>query len=1233
MASCANYRLNYAPEVENWEQESTAPDSEQPYSLYLIGDVGEASKKGTVSGYDLLVRHLDNRNEESGIIFLGNNLDRKKKKTSKDDLEKELLGRLEKIKDFPGDLFFLPGESDWAIDGLEGIDWQQELIEDYLDRDDIWVPKPGCSGPEEIDLTENVVLLLADSEWYLRDWEGEIDINNDCDVKSRDVFRWLVNEEMKSNRHKNTVVAMHHPLISYGPHGGSHHIKEHLFPLTAVNENLYVPLPIVGSLTTFLRASIGNRRDIVHPVYQELVDAFMNPARQNGRFIFAGAHDQSLQHIERDSQVFIVSGAGSSKTTAVHTGKDSDFAYSRPGFSKIDFYENGSAWVEYWVTDPYEKDGKLVYRKQIKEPFPEKVDPPEPYFDPIAPGETVKVNVSDRNYQRGGFWRFLFGEHYRDVYHAEIEVPLFDLTRFNGGVEPVKRGGGAQTNSLRLEDKAGRQYNLRSIDKDATRTVPYPFNKSVVLGLVEDNFSASHPLGALASAKLSEVVDIPHTKPQVVYLPRQAALGDYNDDYADALYLIEERPDDEVWEDDESYGFPEDIEDTEGMLEEIHEDHDRVLDDEMLVFYRLFDMMIGDWDRHDDQWQWGQHDEDSLTVYRPIPRDRDQVFSHYDGASGFLVRQTAPVAKQFKPFRARIRNTKWDNYGAHFLDQTMLTGLEWSDWEAAVKHLQEAFTDEVIAKALKDAWPESIYSISGPEILRKTISRRDQLMDAARERYLFLARRVDVVGTTERDLFLVEQLDNDRIRVRVYDTNDEREKEFLFFDRTFLKKETKEISLYALDDEDVFELKGNGKGGPRLNLLGGLGEDIYENDGMDLPMHIYDTDEEEKTEIKGDNGFTRHLSDDPTKNIYDRKAPAYEYNFGSYFPSFAFNPEDGLFLGFNAKYTTYGFKKAPFASLQNLNVGFALQTKGVVLNYKGIFTDLFGLWDFQLGLDAQTPLYTNNFYGYGNNTVDFQVTEDRDRDYHRIRLAKASLYPALLRKYNSGATLEFGPTLEYFQLDNSTDRFIGTIEESLPGDIFEPKWYGGVRGIYNYRNQDDNIRPTRGIAAKVTGGWKKQFSVPGQQFSYLNASFSFYQKLEPKGRIVFATRVGVDHRFNDRFEFYQASTIGGSGPEANFRGLRRDRFTGRSAFYQNIDLRVTILNSGDWALPMSVGILGGFDHGRIWSQADETQGGRWHSSYGGGLWLSPLNIFMLNLSVFRNEADQYQFTVLGSYFF
>jgi len=40
----------------------------------------------------------------------------------------------------------------------------------------------------------------------------------------------------------------------------------------------------------------------------------------------------------------------------------------------------------------------------------------------------------------------------------------------------------------------------------------------------------------------------------------------------------------------------------------------------------MLDLLIGDWDRHEDQWRWKVEKTKKKNIYSPIPRDRDQVF-------------------------------------------------------------------------------------------------------------------------------------------------------------------------------------------------------------------------------------------------------------------------------------------------------------------------------------------------------------------------------------------------------------------------------------------------------------------------------------------------------------------------------------------------------------------------------------------------------------------------------
>jgi hypothetical protein len=49
------------------------------------------------------------------------------------------------------------------------------------------------------------------------------------------------------------------------------------------------------------------------------------------------------------------------------------------------------------------------------------------------------------------------------------------------------------------------------------------------------------------------------------------------------------------------------------------------IDEAEYIKARLFDMLIGDWNRNEDQWRWGEYKKKKI-VYKPIPRDRDQAF-------------------------------------------------------------------------------------------------------------------------------------------------------------------------------------------------------------------------------------------------------------------------------------------------------------------------------------------------------------------------------------------------------------------------------------------------------------------------------------------------------------------------------------------------------------------------------------------------------------------------------
>ncbi len=1241
LSACASQRVQYSPEAEGWSL--SLPDSSIPleHSLFLIGDAGNAQEGQPVPpALSLLASKLRSSPANSSVLFLGDNIypDGMAPKSVVEERRQDeyrLRAQLDAVGSFSGQVFFIPGNHDWYTYGIDGLKRQRNFIEDYLDRDDVWFPDPGCNDPVEIELGANTVLIIIDSQWWLANWKGEPEINKDCTIKSREIFKFLFEDAIKGNRDRNVVVAMHHPLYSNGPHGGQFTLRQHLFPLTEINSRLWVPLPLIGSLYPLLRSTVGSKQDLAHPDYRDLKEVLMESSRKNGRFIFVAGHEHGLQYTEADDQYFITSGGGS-KHNAMSRGL-ADFVYGSEGFSQLDFYADGSVWVQFWVPEDEGRTGRVVFRKKVKDALVSYQDKGARDFEFYENEvDAIELPLGEYDFSKGKFGRLIWGDHYRDAYAEVLTIPVLDLATFQGGVKPVKRGGGYQTNSLRLEAPMGRQFTMRSLDKDPSRLAVYPLNQSrVVLDLIKDTFSSTHPLSALPIPPMAAAVDVYHTNPAVYYVPPQPLLENFNEDFGGHLYLVEERPDDDNWREMTNFGKPRDLISTEDVIEEIHDKHDHRVDQNWVLRSRLFDLVIGDWDRHDDQWRWAEIKEGGATLYRPIPRDRDQAFARYDGLIFMIARQTSPAAKPLRPYSPNPQNIWWSNFGCRHFDNTFLTEMEWSDWEREVRYIQEGLTDEVVDSAFRDSWPESLLALDGDRIIRTLKSRRNKLEKIARNLYEYRSRKVDVVGTDEKDLFVVERLDDQRTRVTVFDTNKEGEKEEKLYERTFLQQETREIVLYGLDDDDIFRLTGQVDKGIRVRLVGGLGDDTFIDhsmvSGRAHKTMVYDV-KQEKSVVEAGAETRLRFSANPSYNIYNRKAKHYDPNFWQVLPSLAFNPDDGFLLGASASFTHHGFKKTPYAGKHLFGARYAFATNGIDLLYRGEFIDVLGDWEISLNAVYRTPLYADNFYGLGNETANLE--DSLGLDYNRVRQERGFAFPALMRIINSATRLYFGPTYEYVKVERTEGRFIDDYanadDSPLDPDFFRGQQFLGVRFIFDFSNLDDPAFPSRGLKFYVDGGWRAQLN-GDQHFPFMKATLSAFQPLDRQRLLVFGTRLGFEHIFAENFQFYHAPQLGGTGPWRNLRGYRRDRFVGQSVFFQNFDLRWHLFESSNQVLPFSMGAFAGFDYGRVWLEGERSK--KWHYGYGGGLFFIPLEMLSFGFSMFRGDDEVWRFAFGGSFMF
>jgi hypothetical protein len=1211
-------------------------------TVILVGDCGEPVIRDSPLG-EVLRREAAAGGKNTTVIYLGDNVypfglpaEGHLFRSRGEEVLKIQAGWVSGLE---AQGIFIPGNHDWQHwnrSGWEFILNQQEFIDSLHMENVSLFPKGGCPGPIEFHLSKNSVLLVIDSQWILHAYDkpGE---ESDCFAKDPTTLMILLEDAMIRNRGKRVIIAAHHPVISYGDHGGVFTLQDHIFPLVDLERHLYIPFPVVGSLYPLYRSVLGHPQDIKHPHYSQYSKLIQRMLAHHPGSIYAAGHEHALEHIVRDSVHYIISGSGS-KTTYVKKGKYAHYAKGVRGFVKVVNYTNGTALLEFWQADKEYPEGHVVHRESLVsvKSLLEKDEKPIDMVD-----RTIKVRASNQ-YRSGKTRSWFFGANYRRAWETEVEVPVFYLGREKGGLKILQKGGGMQTISLRVADSLGREYVLRSVDKNPEGAVPEMFRNTFAQDLVQDQISASHPYAALIIPPLAEAAGIYHTNPRLVYVPDDPALGLYRKDFANTLAVFEERPADD-WSDMGSFGNSRQIINTSKVLERLFRDADHRVDQHFVARSRIFDLWIGDWDRHDDQWRWSTFEDGKNVLYRPIPRDRDQAFFVNDGILPRLWSRRWAMPK-LEGFDDKIHWVPGLAFNARFFDRSFLNELEEKDWIRQAKELQDALTDEVIEKAVRQ-WPSQIFALNGPEVIAKLKARRETLADDARELYTFLSKQVDVVGSNKDERFEVERKTDGDVEVKLFKVNKQGEKGKKVFSRDFKFRETKEIHLYGLGGEDQFIITGTAPRSIRIRVIGGNGKDSINDqshvDGPGRSTIFYDNAKVNAIASKGE--LKDRTSSDPNVNQYNRKA--FKYNRLAPLVYSNFNPDDGLFIGGGFLYQTEGFRKNPYKTRHIFVASVAPRTNSYNILYRGDFTDVIGRWGIALDADLKAPNYVNNFFGLGNETVFLQNLEDdpnydvdEEIDYYRFRFQEIKLEGLFTRRLLGSSRFSIGPALQRIEVEepSSEDRFISEFAKTIPYNIFEEQHtYAGVTANLIIDNRNDPKLTTRGAYVFLGGRTMKGLDERASDFRAFETALSLYHSFSAPRGVVFAGRIGGGWTSGD-YDFYQAQVLSG---RTELRGYRKTRFYGDRKVYANMEVRAKLFSVRTYLFPATVGLVGFHDTGRVWyrddSGIDPSAGGesnKWHKGWGGGLWFTPFNLSVLSVEVGHSEEGTLGYVRLGFLF-
>lgn len=1192
------------------QQISFAQDSIQS-RIILIADAGQLTKgkHPVVSAVRNTIK-LDNK---TTILFIGDNLYKHglpDESTPNFDVIKAALDSQTVIADgTDAKVYFMPGNHDWQDGGRGGWDQivrQQEYVDNLGKPNVSFYPKGGCPGPEEIEITPDITLIIMDSQWWVHLYDKP-GIESDCPYKTQEEVINQLDNLLTKNYKKLVLIAFHHTMKSVGVHGGYFALKQHIFPFTEINKNLYIPLPFIGSIYPITRGVFGTSEDLHHPLYQNMITKISEVVKGHKNVIFVAGHEHSLQLIQDSGINYLVTGSGS-KETRVYKNKRSLFASDKNGFATLEITKDKVVHNTFYtvegdkVTKAFQKDLLDFSKIVIPKDDSLKQIPAYAFKDSVVVAASTRYNHASR------FRKKFDGKNYREEWATPVKLKVFNIKKEQGGFTIMTLKAGRQTKSLRLVDTAGREWVLRTVDKNPEKTLPENLRGTIAQNIAQDLVSASYPYGALVVPDLAKSIDVLSAHPQYFYVPDDYDLGVFRPLFGNTVCLLEER--------EPTYEYS-DTKSTAKIINKLFDNNNNRIDEKAVLKARLLDMIIGDWDRHYDQWRWGSRDTTKGRIYYPIPRDRDQAFFNSDGL--LIKRFSNNQFKYLQGFKNNYPDIKWLNWEARDFDRFFLNALDETQWKEIIANVQSSMTDGVIENAVKKLPPE-IYSIDHVMMVTKLKDRRDRLMKEGLKYYKYLSKTVSIPGSNDKEYFRIKSAGDNNVEVIEYKRKKSSDTSAMLYDRVFDSKITKDIWVFGLNSDDKFQIDSNANSRTGIKLIGGKGNDTFNIKG-NVKTDVYDL-KSEKNAVINKSRSKIYLTNDPTNNSY--KTTGFNYNsFQIPQIDIGYNVEDQFFAGLGFTSKTYGFRKDPYATYQRLRTLYAFSNQAYQLRYDGIFNQVIRKNDLIINAAVVHPTL-NNFFGFGNNSIKDNNTS---LNYYRVRYNYISTDLLIRKRLNDVLHIGIGPSYYHYNMNESDNkgRILGAPNniglDSM--NVYSKKNYFGGKARVDITYINSDFFPTRGIT------WNNEFSQmfglssTSKNLSKITSDMTVYASLTEERKLMAVIKLGGGYLFTKSFDYFQGLDLGN---ENYLRGFRKNRFIGSSLAYGSFEQRVKLFDSKWYILPGDVGILGFYEIGRVWLPGENSK--KWHQDYGGGIYFAPFNTLIVSATLgFSNEDQIFNFSI------
>jgi hypothetical protein len=735
--------------------------------------------------------------------------------------------------------------------------------------------------------------------------------------------------------------------------------------------------------------------------------------------------------------------------------------------------------------------------------------------------------------------------------------------------------------------------------KDPTGLLPQDLRDTFARKILIDQMAAQHPAGHVVAPGLLAAAGILHNEPKLVVMPDSPGLGKFQHDFANLVGDFEE------WGGSPGFGGTIETVNGEDMWKRLRANPETRPDSRMYLKARLVDQLMGDWDRHRDQWRWGRVAGNDKWV--PIPEDRDQAFVRFEGVFNGLLRPQLPLLVRFGPGYPSVAGLTFDGWD---VDKRILADLEWDVWHAVALELQSELTDAAIEAAVR-LLPAEYFAKDGARLIAGLKSRRDALVPHARKFYEYINRDVDVFGTDVGELVEAHRFDNGDLELSVTAEGATAP----YFHRRFERGWTDEVRVYLYGGNDKVVVTGGHHHGVLLRIVGGDGQDVLDDSKGGGTRFSGSSAEQRVIDGPGTVWDKRPYPPPPPSKSADwipardwgrETGPLFNMTYGS---------DYGLLIGGSLNTTGYGFRKDPWSDKQSLKLLYATKEKSFRGTYLGQFR--FENSPLRFGLAALgSGVEVSRFFGLGNAT-----TFQGDQNTYKIEQDRFQVEPALIYGASENIDFSLGLVAKHNKTEPKDNPVLAS--QTIYGEGSFTQLGTSLR--FRIDATDHLALPRRGLYMTGTGILYPKLADVTDTFGEVHAQASAYLATHHERAITLQLRGGGQRVFGTH-PFFESAFIGGKSSFNPFepaggssvRGLPPQRYAGDGSMYGGADLYLP-LTKAFLLVPGQLGVVGFYDIGRVFLDAESSS--TWHHGAGGGVFFTtPGRHNLVSFTAARSEG-------------